>query len=209
MLEALRHTIGPDRKIRVDANMAWSVAEAVDILDDWQRRFGIDFAEAPVAIDPLENMRDLKARTRCALCANEGLWRDHDVARIIRSRVADYLCYSAYSVGSLRRFHTTAHAASLEGLAVCKHTHGEFGIAAAAGQHLMLAAPNACDGNQQTAQFMADDILTSSIPIADGPSWGRLDGPGLGVEVDEDKVLTYHEDYLRNGMFQPYGEAFS
>ena len=92
---------------------------------------------------------------------------------------------------------------------MCKHTHGEFGVAAAAGQHLMLAAPNACDGNQQTAQFMADDILTSSIPIADGPSWGRLDGPGLGVEVDEDKVLTYHEDYLRNGMFQPYGEAFS
>ena len=208
MLEALRHTIGPDRKIRVDANMAWSVAEAADILDDWHRRFGIDFAEGPVAIDPIDNMLDLKARTACSLCANEGLWREQDVARIIRSRAADYLCYSVYSVGSLRRFHTTTHAANLEGLAICKHTHGEFGIAAAAGQHMMLAAPNACDGNQQTAQFMADDILTSSIPITDGPIWGRLDGPGLGVEVDEDKVMTYHEDYLRNGMFRPYGEAF-
>ena len=208
MLEALRHTIGPDRKIRVDANMAWSVPEAADILEDWHRRFRIDFAEGPVAIDPIANMLDLKSRTACALCANEGLWREHDVARIIRSRAADYLCYSVYSVGSLRRFHTTTHAASLEGLAVCKHTHGEFGIAAAAGHHLMLAAPNACDGNQQTAQFMSDDILLAPIPIAEGPTWGRLDGPGLGIEVNEDKVMAYHEDYLRNGMFPPYGAAF-
>ena len=45
----------------------------------------------------------------------------------------------------------------MEGWQVCKHTHGELGLTAAAGQHMMLAAPNACDGHQQTAQAMADD----------------------------------------------------
>ena len=38
-------------------------------------------------------------------------------------------------------------------------------------QHLMLAAPNACLGHQQTAQMMADDILAQRIPIMDGPRW--------------------------------------
>jgi len=43
-----------------------------------------------------------------------------------------------------------------------------------------------------------------SIPIADGPRWGRIDGPGLGVEVDEDKVGKYHADYRKHGEFPTY-----
>ena len=69
---------------------------------------------------------------------------------------------------------------------------------------------NACDGHQQTAQFMVDDILTERIPIADGSKWGRIEAPGLGVEVDEAKLATYHEAYLRAGEYVPYrrrGEA--
>jgi glucarate dehydratase len=209
MLEALRSTIGPERKIRIDANMAWSVPEAVRILNDWHDRYDIDFAEAPVNFDPIESMQDVQSRVSTSLCLNEGLWKDHDVLRLIKSRAAEYLCYSVYSVGSLRRFHTTVHAASLEGMLVCKHTHGEFGITAAAGQHMMLAAPNASDGNQQTAQHMKDDILKETLPIAEGPTWGRIEGPGLGVEVDEEKLMIYHEDYRRNGMFPPYGDQYA
>ena len=47
--------------------------------------------------------------------------------------------------------------------------------------------------------MMADDILTERIPIMDGPSWGRIDRPGLGIEVDEDKLMIYHEAFLKNG----------
>ena len=89
-------------------------------------------------------------------------------------------------------------ASHLEGWQVVKHTHGELGLTAAAAQHVMLACPNAALGSQQTAQIMADDILTERIPIADGPSWGRIDRPGLGVEVDEDKLMRFHESYRRS-----------
>ena len=37
----------------------------------------------------------------------------------------------------------------------------------------------------------------------------RLEGnecPGLGVTVDEDKLLTHHEAYLSQGEFLPYGD---
>ena len=57
--------------------------------------------------------------------------------------------------------------------------------------------------------MMEDDILTERIPIMDGPDWGRIEGPGLGVEVDEDKVAKYHEGFLRDGEFTPYGDRFS
>ena len=70
---------------------------------------------------------------------------------------------------------------------------------------MMLCAPNVCEGHQQTAQMMTDDILTERLPIADGPKWGRIEGPGLGVDVDADKLAIYHEAYRRDGEFVPYG----
>ena len=208
MLGALRRAIGPERKIRIDVNQAWSMPEAVRRLSAWHAAFDLDFVEAPVPIDPIENFLELKGRIAPSLCVNEGLWRAADAYRIIKSRCADYLCFSSYWVGSLGRFHALVQAAHLEGWLVCKHTHGELGLTAAAGQHMMLAAPNACDGHQQTAQNMADDILTERLPIADGPRWGRIEAPGLGVEVDEDKLMTYHEAYRREGEFPPYGDMF-
>jgi glucarate dehydratase len=204
MLAAIRRAIGPDRKLRIDANMAWSVPEAVKLLMAWNEAFDLDFCEAPVRAEPISNMQEVRARVPVAICVNEGLGRPVDVMNQIRGRTGDVLCFSSYWVGSLRRFLTLCYVAELEGLRVVKHTHGELGIAAAAGQHVMLSVPNAADGVQQTASMMEDDILTARLPIADGPSWGRVDGPGLGIEVDEDKVARYHEAYRRDGQFLPY-----
>ena len=204
MLAAIRRTIGPERKIRIDANMAWSVPEAVRLLTAWNGAFDIDFCEAPVRAEPVANMQEVRQKVPVALCVNEGLGRPTDVLQHIRSRTGDVLCFSSYWVGTLRHFLTLCHVADLEGLGVVKHTHGELGLAAAAGQHVMLSIPNAWDGVQQTAAMMQDDILTTRIPIADGPTWGSIEAPGLGVEVDEDKLQHYHDAYLRDGQFLPY-----
>lgn len=208
MVAAVRQTIGTGGKIRLDVNQSWSLPQAARVLGQWHERYKLDFVEAPVPVDPVENMLDLKRRVTVPLCVNEGLWREADAMRVINSRCADYLCISQYWVGSLRRLHTIIHAANLSGQLICKHTHGEYGIAAACGQHMMLAAPNACDGHQQTAQVMKDDILKERIPITDGPTWGLITGPGLGVEVDEEKVKTYHEAYLREGEYVTFGDGF-
>lgn len=203
-LRVLRSTIGPERKIRIDCNMAWTPAEAVRRLDRWDGLFALDFVEAPVRIEPLELSREVKSKTRVPICANEGLWREEDVIRVIQSRTADVLCFCGYWVGSLRRFATLARYAYLEGLSVCKHTPGELGLMAAAGQHVLLTLPAITDGNQQTAQLMQGDILAEEIPVASGPRWGLIDGPGLGVTVDEEKLQASHEAYLNEGAHAPH-----
>ncbi len=203
LVAAIRDAIGPERKIRVDANGRWTVNEALRNLAALDR-FGIDFAEQPVPPEPLRNMAELRARTPVALCANEGLGRDSDCWEVIRHRAADVLCFSSSWVGSLAEFARLAHAAHLEGLEVCKHTHGELGIAAAAHQHVLLTLPNVVDGHQQTAAMMEDDVLAEPLPIADGPAWGVPGGDGLGVRVDDDKVRKYHEHYRAHGQFLPY-----
>ena len=204
MLEALRGAIGPEGKIRIDVNQAWNIPQAVRLINRWHERYELDFVEAPVPIDPVENMHDLRKRVNAPFCVNEGLWREADAYRLIKSRAGDYLCYSSYWVGSIGRWHALNQISNMEGWQVLKHTHGELGLTAAAGQHVMMAAPNAALGSQQTAQIMADDILTEVIPIVGSPSWGRIDKPGLGVVVDEDKLMRFHESYKKHGEFPTY-----
>ena len=43
---------------------------------------------------------------------------------------------------------------------------------------------------------------------ADKPIWKKIEKPGLGVEVDEDKVLFYNKKFLEEGEFLPYGDTF-
>ena len=52
---------------------------------------------------------------------------------------------------------------------------------------------------------MGDDILTERLPIADGPRWGRIEKPGIGVEIDEEKLRRYDADYREFGEFPTYG----
>jgi L-Ala-D/L-Glu epimerase len=204
MLEALRQGIGRAGKIRIDVNQAWEIPQAARLLNDWHRKFELDFVEAPVRIDPVENMLDLRKLVDVPFCVNEGLWREADAYRLIKSRCGEYLCFSQYWVGSLARFHTLSFVSRYEGWQVVKHTHGELGLAAAAAHHVMLATENVAGGSQQTAQFMEDDILIERLPIADGPRWGRIEEPGLGVQVDEHKLHHYDQAYRRLGDFPTY-----
>lgn len=203
MVRAVRSALGPVPKLRLDANAAWSGAEARRNLARLSQ-FDIDFIEQPVAPDPVENMREIRARAGVAVCANEGLWTAEDAYRQITNRTADVYCFSPYWVGSISQFQRLCHVAAFEGLRICKHTHGELGIAAAAAQHVLLTLPNIVEGNQQTAQMMQDDVLDAPLPIADGPVWGVPGGAGLGVEVDAEKLSLYRENYKRNGQYPPY-----
>ena len=101
-----------------------------------------------------------------------------------------------------------ANYANFLGWHICKHTHGELGLTAAMGQHLMLSIPNTCDGNQQTAQNMESDILEEEIPIVNSNSWGVISDAGLGVTVDKEKLNFFHKKFLTNGEYKLYGDKF-
>jgi glucarate dehydratase len=208
MIRQVRSIIGNDKKIRLDINMAWDVPKAKKLINEWNEKYNLDFVEAPVPIQPLNLMKEVNDKVDASLCINEGLWQESEFYNIINNKCADFLCCSHYFVGSIRKFVNLANYSNFMGWQICKHTHGELGLTAVIGQHLMLAIPNACDGHQQTAQNMADDILSEEIPITNSNSWGLIDKPGLGVNVDEDKLKFYHKKFLENGEYLLYGNKF-
>jgi L-alanine-DL-glutamate epimerase-like enolase superfamily enzyme len=203
MVATVRAALGPGPRLRLDANGTWSVPEALRILHRMAEH-DIDLVEQPVRDHPIGQLAEVRARLPMAVCANEGMWSEADAYARIRARQADVYCFSPYWVGSIGAFHRLAHVAHLEGLQVCKHTHGELGLAAAASQHVLLTLPNIVEGHQQTAHVMAGDVLTAPLPIATAPRWGVPDGAGLGVEVDLDAVRDASRRYELEGQFLPY-----
>jgi L-Ala-D/L-Glu epimerase len=203
MVAAARAALGDRPRLRLDANGSWSVPEALSTLRR-MAEFDIDFVEQPVRDHPVGQLAEVRARLPVAVCANEGLWSEADAYARIQARQADVYCFSPYWVGSLAAFHRLAHVAHLEGLQVCKHTHGELGLAAAAAQHVLLTLPNIVEGHQQTAHVMAADILTTPLPIVSSPRWGVPPGVGLGVDVDAAALADAARRYQLDGQFLPY-----
>ena len=203
MVSAVREALGPVPRLRLDANGIWTVPQALRNLRA-MGEYDIDFVEQPVRDHPAGQLAEVRARVEMAVCANEGLWSEADAYARIRARDADVYCFSPYWVGSIGSFHRLAWLADYEGLQVCKHTHGELGLAAAAGHHVVLTLPNGVQGHQQTAYLIEHDILTEPIPLAHGPRWGVIDGPGLGVEVDEAAVSEAAARYRAEGQYLPW-----
>ena len=203
MVAATRAALGPGPRLRLDANGSWSVPEALRQLGAMAEH-DIDFVEQPVRDHPVGQLAEVRARLPMAVCANEGLWSEADTYLRITSRQADVYCFSPYWVGGLAAFQHLSHVAHYEGLQVCKHTHGELGLAAAASQHLLLTLPSIVEGHQQTAQMMEFDVVEGGVPIADAPVWGVPEGVGLGVEVSEDRLREGARRYELDGQFLPY-----
>lgn len=200
----VREAIGPTAKLRLDANGAWSVAEARHHIRAL-RDFEIDFFEQPVREDPPELMKRIRDLEEATIASNEGLWTESEAVRRIFSDTSDVYCFSPYWVGSLRNFQFVGALAGRRGAAVCKHTHGEFAIAAAASHHVLATLPCIVDGNQQTSSVMQFDL--ARLPIATGPRWELPSQPGLGIEVNSDALREAAARYEKDGQYLPYDEG--
>ena len=62
MISDVRAAIGPDRKLRIDANEAWSEPQAAKLIRRWDAAFDLDFVEAPIRARPVRHMARLRQR---------------------------------------------------------------------------------------------------------------------------------------------------
>lgn len=204
LLRQLREKLGAEIELRVDANGAWSVEEALEHLARWSAEFGIGLCEQPVPEFPPDLMQGLRRKLDIALAANEGMGPANLAEFFIREDVADVYTFSPYWVSGSTEFLRLSEIAKSKGATICRHTHGELGIAATAFHHLALVAPGLGIGNQQTASELAFDVLETPTPTRKSSLWGTIESPGLGVSIDEDALEKASTSYAQIGQFLPY-----
>lgn len=204
MLSVLRSQLGPGVRIRIDANGAWTVGEATEILREWDDEFQIDLCEQPTPEYPLSLMQQVRSLSGVRIAANEGMAPYSNARTLIEQKVADVYTFSPYWVGDAGDFLELSTFAADAGGRTCRHTHGETGVASTAFHHLALVTPGLDDGNQQTSRELEFDVLESDIPLRSSPTWGVPDVVGLGLRVSEDALRHAAEHYSLNGQFLPY-----
>jgi len=196
-VEAARAGAGPEARLRIDANEAWSSAATLRIVGAMQH-VGLELVEQPVSGRNLQEMAYLRSRLPVPMLANEASWTRHDQLEVIRHGAADVLSVDNQMDGGLLNLKRSAGIAETAGLSVLKHSLGELGVAAYAAAHVIASTPNFLHANQGYGALLADDVVggPGPLPYVDG-CLVVPERPGIGVELDRDRVGRYAELYQR------------
>src|SRR3984885_11014953 len=70
---AIKEEVGEDIAVRVDANEAWSVFEAIDALQRFEG-VGVEFVEQPINMHDIAGLADLRDASQTRIGANQSAW---------------------------------------------------------------------------------------------------------------------------------------
>ena len=161
---AVRDALGPDGHIRVDANAAWSLADALDALPRLDRAAGgLEYAEQPVAT--VEDLARVRRAVSVPIAADESIRRASDPHAVVRAGAADVIVVKAQPLGGVRA--CLALAEEL-GLPVTVSSALESSVGIAAGVALAAALPRTNAAGLATVSLLRADVTTAPLLPVDG-----------------------------------------
>lgn len=176
-VRAVRRALGPEGRIRVDANGLWNVDEAEHAMHALAG-FDLEYVEQPCAT--IEELAEIRERTRymgIPIAADESVRKSDDPLAVARARAADILVVKAAPLGGIR---AALAITGQTGLPVVVSSALDTSIGISMGAHLAGAIPDLpYDCGLGTAALLAADV--TSAPL--GPVQGRV--PVRRVTPDE------------------------
>ncbi len=168
---AVRDALGQTGAIRVDANGAWAVDEAVAALPRLDRAAGgLEYAEQPCAA-----VRELAAVRRAVavpIAADESIRRASDPHAVVRAEAADVIVLKVQPLGGVRA--CLALAGEL-GLPITVSSALESSVGIAAGVALAAALPHTNAAGLATVALLRHDVTsTPLLPVEGSLPVGRV-----------------------------------
>ena len=164
-VEAVRDALGPHGHIRIDANGAWDVDQAVAAVAALDRAAGgLEYAEQPTA--DVEDLAAVRRRVQVPIAADESIRRAEDPYRVRDLEAADVAVLKVQPLGGVA---ACLRIAEDIGLPVVVSSAVESSIGIAAGVALAAALPrldHAC--GLATVQLLTDDVVTEPLLPVDG-----------------------------------------
>ena len=198
-IAAIRDRVGPDVKIRIDANMNWSVPAAVR----WIRALeplGLQFVEQPVPDFDLRGLAQVRRAVETPIAADEACTTLRSALALIEEDACDVFVVYPSEAGGLTRACQIAAVAAEAGKWCVIGSWAELGVATMANVHVAAACTNFPFASDTHYQLQREDVLTSAVEIERGSITVPKE-PGLGVTLDADRVAHLASLDLRESPF--------
>ena len=174
--------------IQVDGNAGYTIAQAIPALQQMYDAGSLGIIEQPVA--RLADLAEIARRIPVPVMADESIYPHEDAIEVVQQRAASVALMKITKHGGILTAQKIASVFDAAGLTVSVAIY--FDIIAAAAAHIAAATP--CCKWPSPPTPLQDTILKTPM------SWSDLkmpvpEGPGLGVELDPDKMKKYAVDY--------------
>jgi muconate cycloisomerase len=180
----IREAVGDAVALRVDANQGWdrpTALAAVRALEPYR----LDFVEQPVPRWDLDGLAEIARQSRIPIMADESCASEHDAFAIARRGGVAILALKVTKSAGLVGTMAIARIAQAAGFGCYVGCMIETSLGTAAYLAAAVAAAPVTWGCELFGPLLLEgDVVQRPVQYADGAILA-LDGPGLGVDVDE------------------------
>lgn len=189
-LAALRRTVGPDAKIRLDGNEGWNPKQALAVIERFCE-YRPEHVEQPVPAWDLEGLNYVRSRTSVPIVADECILTPKDAMRVARMEAADRINIKISRDGGILASRKIAAVAQAAGQCPFAGSNLELGLGTVASAHLFSALPEVTMATELVGPLLLkEDILKTPVEYCGG-CIHISDAPGFGVEPDMGLIEKY------------------
>lgn len=191
IVAAVSDAVGPNVQVFVEGHGRLSVYSAIEFARLIEELPNVGFFEEPVTPDSLELLKEVKEKTKVRIAAGERLYTLADFFRLSAMRAVEIVQFDVGHIGGILMAKKVAALAEAQDIYIAPHA-SVGPIAAQAALHVDVSTSNLF---MQEAFHEFDvpwrsDFVCGYNPIENG-RWKLPDGPGLGIELDEEVVRAH------------------
>ncbi|MCX2182543.1 glucarate dehydratase [Streptomyces sp. SKN60] len=195
----------PGAPLRLDPNGAWSVETSLAVARELEGLPALEYLEDPAT--GIAAMAEVAAGTHLPLATNMCVTTLDEVPEAFaRGAVRIVLCDHHYW-GGLHRTRELAALCGTYGIGLSMHSNTHLGISLAAMTQVAATLPalhHACDTHYP---WLTEDVITTA-PVFRAGRLAVTDTPGLGVELDRDRLADLHRRWAEDdGRYRDRDDA--
>ncbi len=182
-IRAIRQAVGPDIRLRIDANQGWTVKDTLRISTQLDE-LGIGLIEQPVPADDFDGLKEIRDHSGLLVAADESCHGIKDAMRLSSMRAADLVNIKLMKCGGIYPAIKIAAICESAGLRCMIGCMGESTIGNLAGMHLAAALDIIQEVDLDSIYLLKQDTVLGGYDHVGGAAtlW---DTPGLGCGVKE------------------------
>lgn len=192
-VQAIRRGLGDDVLLTVDVNQAWDEPTAVKGIAALEA-IGVGLIEQPVARRNRRALQRLTARFDVALMADEAVHDAIDAFDLAADAAADVYALKISQAGGLWPTLRAAAVADAAGVGIYGGTLLEGTVGSIAAAHVFAACPTLAWGTELFGPLLLKDDVVVVRPEYRDFELQLPQVPGLGVQLDLDKLDFYRRD---------------